>query len=461
MKHKQLIFLFLIALAGVTASCGTFKSTPKPSGPEPDWVENRPQTNMYYIGIGSAKKAGLSPNAYRSNAKNAALNALASDISVDISSSSVMSTIETDYDLSETYERTIKASSDKYIEGYETVDNWDSGLYYWVYVRLNKMQYEQQKAEKKNAAITKASDKLMQARKCKSEHKLYDAIHTYIDAFSDLSEYLAESTEAEVDGQQIDLGTTIYRELVGCINAIELNSEKNPLHITSGKPIPPSLMQVYVKDEQGNFQPNLPFKLSFTGNGLIDNKIISNQDGKIQIPLNKVYSVNQLETLKLELDMVAISRMTKDVFIRTLIKKIPPPNYSLTLDIMSPKIFVSTTERFFNQKSKDDVLMDALMNAMAKHNIRVTDKHENADFVINIESNTEQAVTSSYQKTANLNYTITVYDENNRIVYRKDEDKIQGFGNTYDEAGKEAYEEGANRIMRRNFDQIYEAVFTN
>ncbi len=461
MKNKRLIYLCLIVLAGFTTSCAIFKSIPKPSGPKPEWVENRPQSNMYYIGIGSAKKSGLSPNTYMSNAKNAALNALSSDISVNISSSSVISTIETDYDLSETYQRTIKASSDKSIEGYETVDTWDSGLYYWVYVRLSKMQYEQQKAEKKNAALTKATDKLMQARNHKQEHHLYDAIHAYVDAFSDMSEYLAESTHTEMDGKQIDLGSTIYRELVECINNIQLHSKKNPLQITSGKPIPPSLMQIHVEDKQANPQPNLPFKLSFTCNGLINNKITSDQDGKIQIPLNKVYSVNQLETLKAELDMISISRMTKDIFIRTLIKKIPPPNYSLKLEIISPKVFVRTTEKHFNQKSDDDVLSDALMNAMAKYNIRIVETKKDADFYINLESNTEETVTSSYQKTANLNYTITVFDENKRIVYRKDEDKIQGFGNNYKEAGKEAYNEGANRIIRRNFDQIYEAIFTN
>ncbi|MGC9330740.1 MAG: LPP20 family lipoprotein [Bacteroidales bacterium] len=461
MKHKHLIYISLIILAGFASSCGIFKSTPKPSGPKPGWVESRPQSTMYYIGIGSAKKAGLSPNAYMSNAKNAALNALASDISVDISSSSVISTIETDYNLSETYERTITASSDKSIEGYETVDTWDSGLYYWVYVRLSKAQYEQQKAEKKNAAITKATDKLQQARNLKNEHNLYDAIHAYTEAFSDMSEYLAESTHTEIDGKQVDLGTTIYRELVETINNITLRSDKNPVQITSGKSIPFFLMQIYVEDNEGYPQPNLPFKLSFTGSGLANNKITSDQKGIIQIPLNKVYSVNQLETVKTELDMISISRMTKDIFIRTLIKKIPPPNYSLKLEIMSPKVFVSTSEHHFNAISNDETLKSALMNAMAKYNIRICDTKADADFIISIESNTEQAVTSSYQKTANLNYTITVHDENNRIVYRKDENKIQGFGNTYDEAGKEAYEEGANRIMRRNFDQIYQAVFTN
>lgn len=457
---KYLIYLIIITLAGIT-SCGIFKSTPKPSGPKPDWVETRPKANMYYIGIGSAKKAGLSPNAYRQNARNAALNALSSDISVDISSSSVMSTIETDYNLSQTYERTIKASSDKSLEGYETVDTWDSGEYYWVYVRLSKMKYKEQKNKKKNAAITKARDKLLQARNHADEHNLYDAIHSYIDAFSDLSDYLAESTYTKIGGKQLDLATTVYRELVGCISCISFKTEKNPVQVTSGKYIPTSLLQIFVEDDAGNPQPNLPFKLSFSGSGLNDNKVTTDQNGKIQVPINKIYSVNQLETLKAELDMTSISRMTKNIFIRTLVKKIPPPNYSLKFKILSPKVFVETTEKKFNKPVNEKVLRDAMMNAISKYNMRIADIKEKADFFMRIESDTEKTVTSSYQKTANLNYTITIFDENNRIVYRKDENKIQGFGNDYKEAAKEAYNKGSNRIRRRNFDQIYEAVFTN
>ncbi|MFO7789919.1 MAG: LPP20 family lipoprotein [Bacteroidota bacterium] len=457
---KHLIYLIIITLTGIT-SCGIFKSTPKPSGPKPDWVETRPKTNMYYIGIGSAKKAGLSPNAYRQNARNAALNALSSDISVDISSSSVMSTIETEYDLSQTYERTIKASSDKNLKDYETVDTWDSGVHYWVYVRLSKVKYKEQKNKQKNAAITKASDKLLQARKHMDEPNLYDAIHTYIDAFSDLSDYLAESTYTEIQGKQLDLATTVYRELVGCINSIRLKTERNPVQVTSGKYIPTSLLHIFVEDDAGNPQPNLPFKLSFSGSGLNDNKVTTDQNGKIQVPINKIYSVNQLETLRAELDMTQISRMTKDIFIRTLVKKIPPPNYSLKFEILSPKIFVETNEKNFNKPMDEKVLHDAMMNAISKYNMRIADIKEEADYFISLESDTEETVTSSYQKTANLNYTITIYDENNRIVYRKDENEIQGYGNDYKEAAKEAYNEGANRIRRKNFDKIYNVVFTN
>jgi hypothetical protein len=426
----------------------------------PDWVSQRPQTSMYYIGVGSANKTGLSPNAYTQNAKNAALNDLSSDISVNISSSSVMSTLETDYNLSENYQRTIKASSNKSLEGYEVVDTWDGGDYYWVYIRMSKMAYKEQKARKKQAAIKRAKEKFMQAKDLKQNGDVYQAIHMNVDAISDLSEYLAENTNTTIEGETVDLGTAIYRSLVQTINSIEINAKENPVKITSGKNIPAEKMTLHVSNSTGKLLPNLPFRLNFTGSGLLENKLVSDQNGKLHIPLNKIYSNNQLEKLTAELDMLSLSRLTKDIFIRTLIKKIPPPTYSLQIQVMSPTVFVESRENELGRRSESEILYNAMLHAMAKNNMRLSNLAEKADFIIRIEGDTEKAVTNSYQKTALLNYTITVMDEDKRILYRKNENKVEGYGTNYEEASKNAYQEGVNLILRKNFDDIKRSVFS-
>ncbi len=426
----------------------------------PDWVSQRPQTGMYYIGVGSANKTGLSPNAYSQNAKNAALNDLSSDISVNISSSSVMSTLETDYNLSENYQRTIKASSNKSLEGYEVVDTWDGGDYYWVYIRMSKMAYKEQKARKKQAAIKRAKEKFLQAKNLRNNGSIYQAIHMQIDAISDLSEYLAENTNTSIENENIDLGTAIYRNLVQTINSIEIKSKENPVSIISGKNIPAEKMTLEVNNGSGKTLPNLPFRLSFTGSGLLENKLVSDQNGKLQIPLNKIYTNNQIEKITAELDMLSLSRLTKDIFIRTLIKKIPPPTYSLQIQVMSPTVFVESRENNLGRRSEGDILYNAMLQAMAKNNMRLSNTADAADFIIRIESDTQKAVTNSYQKTTMLDYTITVLDEDKRILFRKNENKVEGYGNSYEEASENAYQEGVNLILRKNFDDIKRSVFS-
>ena len=77
---------------------------------KPHWVDNRPVSNRYFIGIGFADKK-KTPN-YREVAQAAALNDLASQISVNISSELI--DIMTEYSgVSEEYARSTIIMSTK------------------------------------------------------------------------------------------------------------------------------------------------------------------------------------------------------------------------------------------------------------------------------------------------------------------------------------------------------------
>ncbi len=450
-----LLSISLFALGG----CSTLSKTRKSTEPKPEWVDNRPTAGMYYIGIGSARTAGLAPDAFKENARNSALNALSSEISVNISSSSVINTIETDYQLSETYTRQIKSSSDQNIEGYEVVDTWDGGETYWVYCRLSKAQYQAQKAEKKNAALQQAKTKYLQAIELKNSGKQYDAISSYLDGFADLSEYLAEPTDIMIEEKTVDLGTTIYRELIQSFNEIKFSSKENPVYITSGMSIDLKYMEVRLTNSAGKPVINMPVLLSFTGAGLLENRLTSDQNGVVHIPINKITSKNQTETLTVELDMLTLSRLTKDIFIRTVIRKVPAPTYKLMFNVQSPTIFLESAERKFGKTTNDQDLKDAMFQAMAKNNMRVASSASNADFIVRIESDTRNTETSAYQQSVGLRYTVTVLDKQKRIVYSKQENDIMGFGDTLEAASQEAIREGINKMKRKTANSVFESLF--
>ena len=79
--HRILLILTMFALI-VFSGCDALKNSQKTVETRPDWVDKRPSSGMYYIGIGSARKAGLSPDAYKENARNSALNVLSSEVSI-------------------------------------------------------------------------------------------------------------------------------------------------------------------------------------------------------------------------------------------------------------------------------------------------------------------------------------------------------------------------------------------
>ena len=108
---------------------------------KPHWVDNRPVSNRYFIGIGFADKK-KTPN-YREVAQAAALNDLASQISVNISSELI--DIMTEYSgVSEEYARsTIIMSTKQELEGgeggYQREDDYDGEDFYYIYYILKCM----------------------------------------------------------------------------------------------------------------------------------------------------------------------------------------------------------------------------------------------------------------------------------------------------------------------------------
>src|ERR1043165_33225 len=91
-------------------------------------------------------------------AKKNALYDLASEIKVDISSNSVLYTVQNNNNFNENFNSLIKLSNSDNIEGYTLVDSYENEKQYWVYYQLDKQEYLDQKARKKQLVVTKASN---------------------------------------------------------------------------------------------------------------------------------------------------------------------------------------------------------------------------------------------------------------------------------------------------------------
>ena len=106
---------------------------------EPGWVKQRPTSQQYFIGIGSADKTS---SGYRNLAKADALNDLASEISVSVSSELI--DVMTEYSgFSEEYARSeIRMSTKDDLKDYEHEDDYNGKDRYWTYYRLPKVYFK-------------------------------------------------------------------------------------------------------------------------------------------------------------------------------------------------------------------------------------------------------------------------------------------------------------------------------
>ena len=168
---------------------------------------------MYYTGVSSSKKKGFMPSDYQANAQQKALGDLASSISVNIESTSVLSIIEMDYNINENFSSEITASTNQQLEGYELVDTWEDDDYYWVYYKLSKSKYQAQKIAQKEQAVLDAKNKYYQARELLGRQLHYNALQFYVEALTALKPYLGESTLTIIDGEEKDLGNEILVQL--------------------------------------------------------------------------------------------------------------------------------------------------------------------------------------------------------------------------------------------------------
>ncbi|MEI7501625.1 MAG: LPP20 family lipoprotein, partial [Bacteroidota bacterium] len=118
----RLFYLLLIPI--FLYSCSTSKKLSHDDlmASAPEWVRKAPNDPQYYHGIGAATKSADMD--FREKAKQNALSDIAGNISVNISTSSVLSQFEFDNKFSDYFRDNIKLSTKNYLAGYEMVENW-------------------------------------------------------------------------------------------------------------------------------------------------------------------------------------------------------------------------------------------------------------------------------------------------------------------------------------------------
>ena len=146
----------------------------QPVDTKPAWLSAKPSQPGYYAGIGHSTKTAN--NNYVQEAKKSALEDLVSEIKVNVSSSSVLSTFEDNDEFREQYEQIIKTTAADEIEEFEQAGAWEDGTNYWVYYRLSIQRYREIKDEQKRNAVILATDYLEKAQKSDADGERVQAL---------------------------------------------------------------------------------------------------------------------------------------------------------------------------------------------------------------------------------------------------------------------------------------------
>ncbi|MCE3259990.1 MAG: hypothetical protein K0S12_1631, partial [Bacteroidetes bacterium] len=188
---KFIYILFAIVIFSGCKSKQEMAAVPVSAAPKaPLWVSARPNNGFKYVGIGFADKSKSS--SYQIEAKKNALYDLASEIKVDISSNSVLYTVQNNNNFNENFNSLIKLSNSDNIEGYQQIDSYENDKQYWVYYQLDKQEYANLKAQKKQQTVTKASNLIASSFIDETNQDFSSCLKKRIQAFGVLTPYLSE-----------------------------------------------------------------------------------------------------------------------------------------------------------------------------------------------------------------------------------------------------------------------------
>jgi hypothetical protein len=444
---KRLLVIFTVVLI---ASCSSNKPAAvidAPAMKAPNWVSSRPNNGFKFIGIGFAEKDR--GNNYQMEAKKNALYDLSSEIKVDISSNSVLYTVQNNNSFNENFNSLIKLSNTDNIEGYSLVDSYENDKQYWVYYVLDKSDYAARKAQKKQLTVSKASNLISASFADEKNGDFSASLKKRIQAFGTLTAYLSE--EINFDPAQSGGITNVF-DLTNLIQTqLQSITAVPPKTVPVLKPFQPVYSPLTFSLELRNKTPlqNFPMvvtsddekvsvveKTSTDGNGVAQLKVLSVE------PLNQqtAFSLNPDISTLMGTDSVGRAGITiLKQFIQTAALKVQ-------VNVSNIAIHIKSVERNLGKNVESSGIETFIRQRFQGHEVRLTDKPEEADYLIESVAETQEDISSDViDKNYNIKLAALVINlqlkssATGAILYKTQVNDIYGYANNIEKAGLNAY----------------------
>ena len=346
--------LFILTLWG----CAQKKAVVnEPPPPPPQWVKQKPVEGAYYSGIGMAVKNSVD---YQAIAKNNALNDLASEISVQINSTSILYQVEQNEQFREEFKANTRLKSIENIEGFELVATHENEREYWVYYRLSKIEYQSLKKAKKESAIAKAQDLYQRAIAFKNNRQYDDALVYGIKSLEAIKNYLGEGIKVEKEGKDVYLDNELFGFINETVNEIKIKPLLGNFSIIRGRTAPVEQLSFMVSNEDYSPLADVPVYFYYSGGRLKNRELYTDNNGIVAYPLPKITSENAMEYLQANLNMVSLTKeATDDPIVSQLVGKISGSEARIKLTIKKPSVFIKSEEMNFGEPMKATPLSSA------------------------------------------------------------------------------------------------------
>lgn len=413
----------------------------------PLWVSSRPNNGFKYVGIGVSDK-GKGSN-YQIDAKKNALYDLSSEIKVNISSNSVLYTVQNNNNFNENFNSLINLTNTDNIEGYQLVDSYENEKQYWVYYQLDKAEYANQKAQKKQQIISKASNLINLSFNDEKNKDFSSCLKKRIQAFGVLTPYLSEEISfdaAQTNGIKtvFDLTSIIQQQL----QSIALVQQKDlpilkPYQLTYA----PLVYGLELKTKTP--LQNFPFIITSDEEKIkINEKTTTNNNGELQLKVNYVEPINQTAAFALSPDISSL--MGSDSLGRagiTVLKQfIQTPSLKVQARVNNINIFITSSEKNFGKPTNLNLIESIISKKFNGQEVQVVGKAADADYIIESVAETQEDISSdileSNYKIKLAALIISLQLKNNvtqEVIFKTQVNDVYGYANNIEKAGMNAY----------------------
>jgi phage anti-repressor protein len=447
-------FLFIVLIG-----CSPKVATPDPEALKPAWLKTEPYSPGYYTGIGHSRKDGS--NNYVQFAKKSALDDLASQIKVVVSSTSLLSSFESGKEFTEKYQQIIQTQALEEIEDFELVDAYEDPANYWVYYRLSISKYKQKKEEQRRNATMLATDYFTKGREADKAGERSGALSFYFQAFRALEKHLDEPIKATIEGREVLLSNEIYASIQGILEKIQLRA--SPAELVVNRRIQQTVQSILVLASFRDLNRpaiDLPLNAVFVkGAGDIFPTYKTNQNGEARILLNKIGSRDLEQSLAVKLDIDALSASGNSKVYALIAKTLNVPVVQVALKVQRPLVYLTAEERNLGSSKSNTQISNKLKNLLANNGFEFTSEKTMADLWFDVRADSEKgSVTGSIYVTYLTGVIRVSTVKEGKEIYQTTLDRIKGFGLDYDKSSIDAYNKALDTLEKDKINELISMV---
>jgi hypothetical protein len=452
MKNVIHIFLVLFFLISCSPSKEVAKETSNSKKGDkvetPAWVIERPSSDFYYIGIGYASKK-TSPTDFRDIAKKNALNDLASGISVNVSTNSVLSQLESNDLYKEEFRQDIKVNVNEQLQDYEEVATFENTEGFWVYYQLSKTAYQEGKQKEMEAAIFQGLDYLKKAIDFKAQGRYKESLLASVSGMEKIKKHLDQSLPTQLDGKTIFLGNELFNGYRSVMNEIVIDASEETYRVKIGAV---GSLNFVVKSNDGKFLSGMPLQVEVKKEMYAYSQGVSDKNGNLLVNVGKVSRQNFGQYIQVNVDVKQILREAAVSSLTTkLLLLVTPLSEKINIEPLPVYVMIKSVEKNNGVLLTRKWLDGAFREALVSNGFIPVDAIEKADLIIDVHADAANAGSVNEQGmqffASMLSVSISLKDaKTGALLYENNLTPIKGTQLSFEKAADDAFIKAVKKI---------------